>query len=258
MSKENNNELEVLQVVAKDKILGKNVNVYRSVEYPLFEAREVADWLSIQNTSQMLKQADIQDSEKGIFLKYTLGGSQKSLFITEDAMYDVLMLSRKKEARPFRKEIRSYLKKIRLTGAAIPNGNEEKMVSYYFGNLSSELQSQIVTELMNKNKELQQFYDDLMNTKGLYHTNTIAKELKIGRNTLLSYLRGKNILFYQDNSNVPYQRYMNQGLFAVVETPCADGKYRPVTYATKKGLEYIRKLLRKDGYYERGEVINNI
>ena len=39
-------------------------------------------------------------------------------------------------------------------------------------------------------------------------------------------------------------------LFAVVETPCADGKYRPITYATKKGLEYIRKLLRKDGYYD--------
>lgn len=98
--------------------------------------------------------------------------------------------------------------------------------------------------------ELQQFYDDLLSTDGLYHTNTIAKELKIGRNTLLSYLRGKKILFYQDNSNVPYQRFMNQGLFAVVETPCADGKYRPVTYATKKGLEYIRKLLHKDGYYD--------
>ena len=39
-------------------------------------------------------------------------------------------------------------------------------------------------------------------------------------------------------------------LFAVVETPCADGKYKPVTYVTKKGLDYIRKLLRNDGYYD--------
>lgn len=57
-------------------------------------------------------------------------------------------------------------------------------------------------------------------------------------------------MFYQDNSNVPYQRFMNQNLFAVVETFCTDGKYRPVTYVTKKGLDYIRKLLRKDGYYD--------
>ena len=67
----------------------------------------------------MLKQAEIPENEKGIFLKYTLGGNQKSLFITEDAMYDVLMASRKKEAKPFRREIKKYLKSIRLTGAAI-------------------------------------------------------------------------------------------------------------------------------------------
>lgn len=36
----------------------------------------------------------------------------------------------------------------------------------------------------------------------------------------------------------------------IEQTPCADGKYRPITYATKKGLEYIRKLLRKNGYYD--------
>ena len=89
-----------------------------------------------------------------------------------------------------------------------------------------------------------------MNIDVLYHINIVAKELKIGRNTMLSYLRGKGIMFYQDNSNVPYQRFMNQKLFSVVETICADGKYGPVTYATKKGLEYIRKLLRKDGYYD--------
>ena len=197
----------------------------------------------------MLKQAEIDETEKVIFLKYTLGGNQKTLFITEDAMYDVLMRSRKKEAKPFRKEIKKYLKSIRLTGAAIPAGQEQKMVSYYFSSLSSELQGQIVNELIDKNKQLQQFYNDLMNTEGLYHMNTVAKELKIGRNTLFAYLRGKEIMFYQDKVNIPYQRFMNQGLFQVMESPGYDGKYRPTTYATKKGLEYIRKLLRKDGYY---------
>lgn len=240
---------EVLAVIQETVILGKNVRLYRSIEDPLFEASEVASWLDVKNVSQMLKQADIDETEKAIFLKYTLGGNQKTLFITEDAMYEVLMRSRKKEAKPFRKEIKKYLKSIRLTGAAIPVGDEQKMVNYYFSNLSSDLQGQIVTELMEKNKELQQFYDDLMNTEGLYHMNTVAKELRIGRNTLFAYLRGKDIMFYQDNANVPYQRFMNQDLFRVIESPCADGKYRPTTYATKKGLEYIRKLLRKDGYY---------
>lgn len=240
---------EILTVVEETKILEQDVHLYRSIEEPLFEANEVARWLGIQNVSQMLKQAEIDESEKGIFLKYTLGGNQKSLFITEDAMYEILMRSRKKEAKPFRKEIKKYLKSIRLTGAAIPEGDEQKMVNYYFSSLSSDLQGQIINELINKNKQLQQFYDDLMGTDGLYSMNVTAKELQIGRNALFAYLRGKKIMFYQNKVNVPYQRFMNQGLFRVIESPCADGQYRPTTYATKKGLEYIRKILRKDGYY---------
>ena len=241
---------EVLQVIDKTKILGKDVNLYCSIEEPLFEASEVAGWLGVQNVSQMLKQADIDESEKAIFLKYTLGGNQKTLFITEDAMYEVLMRSRKKEAKPFRKEIKKYLKSIRLTGAAIPEGREQEMVNYYFSSLSSDLQGQIVNELIEKNKELQQFYDDLMNTEGLMQINTVAKELGIGEYTLFAYLRGKKVFFYdKDKVNVPYERFRKEGKFVVKETPCHDGNIRSVTYATKKGLEYIRKILRKDGYY---------
>ena len=241
---------EVLTVIQETVILGKDVRLYRSIEEPLFEASEVAGWLGVQNVSQMLKQADIDESEKAIFLKYTLGGNQKTLFITEDAMYEVLMRSRKKEAKPFRKEIKKYLKSIRLTGAAIPIGNEQKMVNYYFSSLSSDLQGQIVNELIEKNKELQQFYDDLMNTEGLMQINTVAKELGIGEYTLFAYLRGKKVFFYdKDKVNVPYERFRKEGKFVVKETPCHDGNIRAVTYATKKGLEYIRKILRKDGYY---------
>ena len=160
-------EEKVLSVIQETIILGKEVNLYNSIEEPLFEASEVAGWLGVKNVSQMLKQAEIDEPEKGIFLKYTLGGNQKSLFITEDAMYEVLMRSRKKEAKPFRKEIKHYLKSIRLTGAAIPEGREEEMVEYYFSGLTSDLQGKIVNELMEKNKELQQFYDDLVNTEGV-------------------------------------------------------------------------------------------
>lgn len=241
---------EVLTVIQETVILGKDVRLYRSIEDPLFEANEVAGWLGVQNVSQMLKQADIDESEKAIFLKYTLGGNQKTLFITEDAMYEVLMRSRKKEAKPFRKEIKQYLKSIRLTGAAIPEGREQEMVNYYFSSLSSDLQGQIVNELIEKNKELQQFYDDLMNTEGLMQINTVAKELGIGEYTLFAYLRGKKVFFYdKDKVNVPYERFRKEGKFVVKETPCHDGNIRAVTYATKKGLEYIRKILRKDGYY---------
>ena len=150
-----------------------------------------------------------------------------------------------------RKEIKRYLKSIRLTGAAIPKGKEQDMVNYYFSGLSPDLQGQIVNELIEKNNELQDFYDQLMNTEGLIPINRVAKELEIGEYTLFKYLRRKKIFFYdKDKVNIPYERFRKEGKFAVKETPCHDGEIRSVTYATKKGLDYVRKLLKKDGYYE--------
>ena len=238
---------EVLTVIQETKILGKKIVMYGSIENPYFVASDVAEWLGERDGYTVARK--VSDEEKDTQIVCTHGGNQKTTVLTEDGLYEACMLSRKEIAKPLKKEIKKYLKSIRLTGAAIPIGDEKKMVSHYFSSLSQDLQGQIVNELIEKNKELQQFYDDLINTEGLYHMNTTAKELRIGRNTLFAYLRGKSIMFYQDGANIPYQRFMNQGLFRVIESPCADGKYRPTTYATKKGLEYIRKLLRKDGYY---------
>jgi phage antirepressor YoqD-like protein len=240
----------VLTVVQETVILGKKIQLYGSVEAPLFKATDVADWIEHTKVSMMLK--SVEESEKvkvnNVYSENRTGGNG-TWMLTEDGLYEVCMQSRKPVAKEMKKEIKQYLKSIRLTGAAIPEGREQEMVNYYFSGLSSDLQGKIVNELIEKNKELQTFYDDLMSTEGVYSMNTTAKELRIGRNTLFAYLRGKEIMFYQDGANVPYQRFMNQGLFRVIESPCADGQYRPTTYATKKGLDYIRKLLRKDGYY---------
>ena len=239
---------EVLQVVTEKEILGKQIKMYGSIENPYFVASDVAEWLGERDGYTVARKVD--DEEKDTQIVCTLGGNQKTTVLTEDGLYDACMLSRKKIAKPLKKEIKKYLKSIRLTGAAIPEGREQEMVNYYFSSLSSDLQGQIVNELIEKNKELQQFYDDLMNTEGLMQINTVAKELGIGEYTLFAYLRGKKVFFYdKDKVNVPYERFRKEGKFVVKETPCHDGNIRAVTYATKKGLEYIRKILRKDGYY---------
>lgn len=173
-------------------------------------------------------------------------------WITEQQMYDFLIEAHTEKSKDFKRWITDkVLPTIEKTGAYIEPGQEQKMVSYYFSSLSQNTQGIIVNELIEKNKELQQFYDDLMNTEGLMQINTVAKELGIGEYHLFAYLRRKKIFFYdKDKVNVPYERFRKEGKFAVKETPCHDGKMRSVTYATKKGLEYIRKLLRKDGYYD--------
>lgn len=243
---------KALTVIQETVILGKKIQMYNSIEYPLFLAKDVAEWIdySISNVSKMLKSVDEDEKTTRKFCTSGSNYQTEAWFLTEDGLYECCMQSKKPVAKQMKKEIKQYLKSIRLTGAAIPEGREQEMVSYYFSSLSPETQGVIVNELIEKNKELQQFYDDLMNTEGLMQINTVAKELGIGEYHLFKYLREKKVFFYdKDNVNVPYERFRKEGKFAVRETPCHDGKIRSVTYATKKGLEYIRKLLRKDGYY---------
>lgn len=241
-------EEKALTVIDETEILGKKIRMYGSIENPLFIASDVAKWLGERDGYTVSRK--VEDEEKVTQIVCTAGGNQKTTLFTEDGLYEACMRSRKEIAKPLKKEIKKYLKSIRLTGAAIPQGREEEMVEYYFSGLSSDLQGKIVNELMEKNKELQQFYDDLINTDGVMSINTCAKELGIGEYKLFSFLRGKKVFFYnKDMVNIPYERFRREGKFVVKETQCHDGKYRAVTYVTKKGLDYIRKLLRKNGYY---------
>lgn len=240
---------KVLTVVQETEILGKKIKMYGTIEFPYFVASDVAEWLGERDGYTVARKVSVE--EKATQIVCTLGGNQKTTVLTEEGLYEACMLSRKEIARPLKKEIKQYLKSIRLTGAAIPEGREEEMVNYYFSGLSSDLQGKIVNELIQKNKELQQFYDDLMSTDELMPINTMAKELKIGEHKLFEFLRQKKVFFYDKNNiNVPYERFRKEGKFEVKETPCRDGKIRSVTYGTKKGLDYTRKLLRKDGYYD--------
>ena len=212
-----------------------------------FVASDIARALGYKNPQKAIRDHCKRVNESFI---PSNGGEQKAKVITKSDIYRLIVRSKLESADEFESwifdEIMSTIEK---TGAYIEEGREQEMVNYYFSSLSSDLQGQIVNELIEKNRELQQFYDDLMNTEGLMQINTVAKELGIGEYHLFAYLRGKKVFFYnKDKVNVPYERFRKEGKFVVKETPCHDGEIRAVTYATKKGLEYIRKILRKDGY----------
>lgn len=179
--------------------------------------------------------------------------------IAKSDIYRLIVKSKLESADEFESWIfDEIMPSIETTGAYIEEGREEEMVDVYFPSFSEEIKAGMVKDLIKQNKvlkerneQLTEFYDDLMNTQGLMSINTMAKELGIGEYKLFAFLGRKKVFFYdKDMVNVPYERFRKEGKFAVKETPCHDGEIRSVTYATKKGLDYVRKLLRKDGYYD--------
>lgn len=94
--------------------MGQKVDVYGTVEEPLFLAKDVATWIGHSDVSTMMRNLD--NEEKVTNIVCTPGGKQNAWFLTENGLYEVLMQSRKPIAKQFKKGVKEILKSIRRTG----------------------------------------------------------------------------------------------------------------------------------------------
>ena len=91
-----------------------NINILWENDKPLFRASEIAKVLDIKNIRPSI--TDFDDDERKVNNIYTLGGSQKIIFLTEIGIYRLLMRSNKPIAKPFQKWIANILVSIREKG----------------------------------------------------------------------------------------------------------------------------------------------
>lgn len=90
------------------------------------------------------------------------------------------------------------------------------------------------------------FYDDYYNADGLFTISQAAKVLEQGPQKFAALLRDKNYLFKSGNLNLPYQHWLDKGIFKM-QTRNIDSKARVQTMITPKGIQYFaEKLRRKD------------
>lgn len=112
-----------------------------------------------------------------------------------------------------------------------------------------------LSKVMQENAVLKpkaDFFDTVTNSKDAVDIGTASKVLNFskGRTTLFRILRDKGILMA---TNIPYQEYCDRGYFRVIESTYTNKRtgdthtnYKTVVY--QRGLDYIRKLLIKQGY----------
>lgn len=87
----------------------------------LWVAQDICDVLNHTNTAMALRGLD--EDEKGVRKVYTLGGEQDVLIVNESGLYTLIIRSKKKEAKTFKRWItHEVLPTIRKTGSyAVPN-----------------------------------------------------------------------------------------------------------------------------------------
>lgn len=115
--------MEEVKVVDRREVLGRELTVYGTADEPLFLAKDVAEWIGHSNLTVMVNSVD--KDEKFVLdpTKQSLVGNFQSntkyTFLTENGLYEVLMLSRKPIARAFKREVKRVLRSLRANGGYI-------------------------------------------------------------------------------------------------------------------------------------------
>lgn len=167
MTKEN--EVSVLE--NEVTLMGKTFNVYGTVEEPLFRAKDVADWIEHSDVHKMVQTVD--DDEKVRNNVPTLGGTQEVWFLTENGVYEVLMLSRKPIAKDFKKEVKKMLHAIRTRKATLMPTNFADALEAYAKEVREreEAQKALFAETQQKLLALEQKEAAEKETERIYQVN---------------------------------------------------------------------------------------
>lgn len=245
--------------------LSQDVRIFENPEFGRVRAtiRDGEPWFVLKDVCQVLgisKYRDVanrlESDEREPIRVDTLGGAQEMTCINESGLYSVILRSDKPNAKPFRKWVTSeVLPSIRKTGGYSLSSAKSTMPAIppdypsALRALADTHETCLALEAkMQADSPKVEFATQIIESKGTISIGDFAKAVSkrgylIGRNTMFAWMRESKIL---DKNNIPYQNYMNEGYFEVIEV-LKYGTPRTVTRITGKGQAWLYKLLSKTG-----------
>lgn len=217
-----------LKIINKSTFLDKEIDVWGTVEQPLFRAKDVASWLGIKNVPDLVKRIDNEEVHR-----LNLCGLQgETWFLTEDGLYELLMQSRKPIAKQFKKGVKKILHEIRTKGGYIAtnenDSDEDIMARAYviaqrtlarreerIRQLETQTEQQAETINLQK-KELTvaapkaEYYDNTLASTTCITTTQVADDLHITAHTLNRKLQEIGIIYSQSGQwhlKMPYKKW---------------------------------------------------
>lgn len=243
---------------------GFNAKIYGTAENPLFLAKDIADMLEIKNNRDMLNNVD--EDEKLMSLVSTSGQNRNMWFLTEDGLYEVLMTSRKPQAKVFKKKVKEILKSIRKHGAYMTNEVIEKTLTSpdFIIQLATKLkdEQEARLELEKENSQLSldlaeatektRYLDLILDSPDELIVKQIAQDYGISAVKFNQILNKLRIQYKQNNQWILYSKFQGKGYIKsrTFNYIGSDKKQhtRINTCWTQKGREFLYRKLKKAGY----------
>lgn len=199
-------------------LMGKTFSVYGTVEEPLFRAKDVADWIEHSNVSAMVQSID-EDEKLTINIAYSELQKHNEIFLTENGVYEVLMLSRKPVAKEFKKEVKKMLHALRTKKATLMPTNFADALEAYAKEVRAreEAKQALFAETQQKLLALEQLHNEKSEHEkdkelvlNKYLTATQIKEIimkECGKNIIVSRIVKRIPL---DDNDILYKPFHNK------------------------------------------------
>lgn len=247
------NEIKIFE----SEEFGKVRTVVKDGE-PWLVGKDVANILEYRNGSRDINRHVDEDDRCKIMI-FDGNQNKETIIINESGFYSLVLSSKMPKAKEFRRWVTSHvLPTIRRTGGYV--ANEDMFIENYLPFLDEPYQGLFRLQMIAINKlnerirhdqPLVEFANQVSNTDNLIDMNVMAKlaveeNIPIGRNRLFRWLRENEILM---SGNLPYQKYIDRGYFAVKESVFETGsmtKTYQQTFVTGKGQQFIIGLLKKE------------
>ena len=237
-----------IKVINEQTVLGKNFRIYGTFENPLFLAKDVAEWIEHSKVSIMLESVDDDEKIKKIcevnnsyFTSFKARKTQEMWFLTEDGLYEVLMLSRKPIAKQFKKEVKKILHQLRTKGGYITEKGLGAILDNpdYLMELINESGKRLVE--MRKRAELAENKNNiLMHSEKTYTISEIAKELSYKSAIEFNkVLYNDKIIFKRNGTWMPYSDYSESGYFEIKQSILENELVVYNIRVTQKGREFL-------------------
>ena len=229
-----------IKVINEQTVLGKNFKIYGDFENPLFLAKDVAEWIEHSNLTIMINSVD-EDEKMILRTKDCLGRQNTATFLTENGLYEVLMLSRKPIARQFKKEVKKILHQLRTKGGYITEKGLGAILDNpdYLMELINESGKRLVE--MRKRAELAENKNNLlMHSEKTYTMSEISKEL--GYKSAIEFnkvLYNDKIIFKRNGTWMPYSDYSESGYFEIKQSILENELVVYNLRVTQKGREFL-------------------
>lgn len=226
---------------------------------PWFIANDVCKCLEIGNTSQALARLD-DDERNTIILNEGIGNPNKSI-VNEYGLYNLILASRKKEAKKFKRWItHEVLPAIRKDGGymvAKENESDEEILAraMIIANKSIErlkLESKQKDQIIGELKPKADYVDKILQNKSLIKVSSIAKDYGMSAQEMNKLLHELKIQYNQGGQWLLYAKIQDKG-YTSSETHAYEKKdgttdVRLLTKWTQKGRIFLYEELKKNGY----------